>query len=164
MGSIPIGSTKKLKIMNRVFRKVDGQSIDVVKHTLSILKECPYVEIHVGTDSQNHRRHTVYSTVIAYRYGNRGVHYVHSTTKVTKIKDRWTRLWKETENSMEVAEALTAKIKVKLEIDFDLNPSEKYYSNALVQASVGWAQSLGYKVNIKPDNQVATKAADHHCR
>jgi predicted RNase H-related nuclease YkuK (DUF458 family) len=24
--------------------------------------------------------------------------------------------------------------------------------------------SLGYKTNIKPDNQIATKAADHHCR
>jgi hypothetical protein len=25
-------------------------------------------------------------------------------------------------------------------------------------------QSLGYKTNIKPDNQIATRAADHHCR
>ena len=47
--------------MNRVFRKVEGDAVsDIVKHTIDILKECPYAEIHVGTDSQNHRRSTVY--------------------------------------------------------------------------------------------------------
>ena len=59
--------------MNRVFRTVHGDAIpDVVNHTLDVLKECPWVEVHIGTDSQNHRRSTVYVTVIAYRYGNQG--------------------------------------------------------------------------------------------
>lgn len=150
--------------MNRVFKTVKGEPVDVVKHTVEILKECPYVEIHVGTDSQNHRKHTVYSTVIAYRYGNRGVHYILSNTRVPKIKDRWTRLWKEAELSIETAESLTQKVKVKLEIDLDYNIDEKHFSSKLVQAAQGWAMSLGYKANVKPDNQVATRAADHHCR
>jgi hypothetical protein len=151
--------------MNRVFKKVDGTTVDIVKHTLSILKEYPWVEIHVGTDSQNHRRKTYYSVVIAYRYGNRGVHYIVHNQKVPKIKDRWTRLWKEAELSIETAEFITSKISsLKVEIDFDYNVDERYFSSKLVQAASGWATSLGYKVNIKPDNQVATKAADHHCR
>ena len=150
--------------MNRVFKKVDGQVVDIVKHTLSILEECPYVDIHVGTDSQNHRRHTVYGTVIAYRFGNRGVHYIVHKEKVKKIKDKWTRLWKEAEMSIETAELLSAKIKVKLQIDFDYNNDEKYFSNRLVQAASGWAMSLGYKANIKGDVLVAAKAADHECR
>ncbi len=150
--------------MNRVFKKVDGQVVDIVKHTLSILEECPYVEIHVGTDSQNHRRNTIYNTVIAYRYGNRGVHYILHSEKVKKIKDRWTRLWREAEMSIETAELVSSKIKVKIEIDLDFNSDERHFSNKLVQAASGWAASLGYKVNIKPDNQIATKAADYHCR
>ena len=70
--------------MNRVFRTVQGESVDVVSHTLDVLNECPYVEVHIGTDSQNHRRSKVYVTVIAYRYGNRGVHYILHKQKMKK--------------------------------------------------------------------------------
>jgi predicted RNase H-related nuclease YkuK (DUF458 family) len=151
--------------MNRVFRTVNGDAIpDVVNHTLGVLKECPWVEVHIGTDSQNHRRSTVYVTVIAYRYGNRGVHYILHKQKVKKIRDKWTRLWNEADYSIEVAEWLTKKVKVQVEIDLDYNSQEKHFSSKLVPPVVGWATSLGYKTNIKPDNQIATKAADHHCR
>jgi predicted RNase H-related nuclease YkuK (DUF458 family) len=150
--------------MNRVFKTVNGQAVDIVKHTLDVLKECPYAEIHVGTDSQNHRRQTWYCTVIAYRYGNRGVHYVLHVEKIKKIRDRWSRLWKEAELSIETAQLLTSKVKVQAQIDLDFNADERFFSNTLVQAASGWASSLGYKVNIKPDNQIATRAADHHCR
>ena len=163
-GSTPSRSTKKINNMNRVFRTVQGESVDVVSHTLDVLNECPYVEVHIGTDSQNHRRSTVYVTVIAYRYGNRGVHYILHKQKMKKIKDKWTRLWNEADYSLEVAEWLTKKVKVQVEIDLDYNSQEKYFSSKLVQPVVGWAMSLGYKTNIKPDNQIATKAADHHCR
>jgi len=71
--------------MNRVFRKVTGESVpDIVKHTVDILKECPWVEVHIGTDSQNHRRSTIYVTAIAYRFGNRGVHYIYHKQKTKK--------------------------------------------------------------------------------
>ena len=74
--------------MNRVFKKVTGESVpDIVKHTVDILKECPWVEVHIGTDSQNHRRSTIYVTAIAYRFGNRGVHYIYHKQKTKKIKD-----------------------------------------------------------------------------
>ena len=151
--------------MNRVFRRVDGDSIpDIVKHTLDILTECPYVEVHVGTDSQNHRRSTVYVTAIAFRYGNRGVHYIYHKHKMKKIKDKWTRLWNEADYSIEVANWLTSKVNVKVEIDLDYNCQEKHFSSKLVGPAVGWVESLGYKANIKPNNQIATKAADYHCR
>ena len=78
--------------------------------------------------------------------------------------DKWTRLWKETEYSIEVAEWLKEKIKVKIQIDLDYNLDEKHFSSKLVQASKGWATSLGYEVNLKPDMQVATRAADYQCR
>ncbi len=66
--------------------------------------------------------------------------------------------------SIEVAEWLSNQINVKIEIDMDYNSDEKFISNKLISAAKGWANSLGYKVNVKPNNQIATKAADHHCK
>ena len=76
----------------------------------------------------------------------------------------WTRLWKEAELSIDVAEWLTQKITLKVEIDMDYNSDESFKSHKLISAAQGWANSLGYKVNIKPNNQIATRAADYHCK
>ncbi len=150
----------------KMFKKVNGDGVgDVVKHTLTLLADNPQIEIHVGTDSQNIGNITSYSTVIAYKFGSRGVHYIVSSQKVPKISDQWSRLWREAELSIEVAQWLTQQISsIKLYIDLDYNSDENYFSNKLVSAAKGWATSLGYSVNIKPSEQIATKAADQHCR
>ena len=148
----------------KLFRRLSGDRVDVIKHTMSIMKEYPSVEIHIGTDSQNKRHETKYATVIAYRYGTNGVHYIVSKHCVPKIRDMFIRLWKETEMSIEVAEWLSQHINVKLQIDMDYNSDEIFESNKLLSSCQGWASSLGYKVNVKPDNQIATRAADYHCQ
>ncbi len=148
----------------RVFKKTSGEKVNVVEHTLAQLKESPTITIHIGTDSQNIGDNTVYSTVIAYRFGNRGVHYVVHRQKIPKIVDIWTRLWKEAEMSIETAEWLTQQINVSVQIDMDYNGDEEYKSHKLISAAKGWANSLGYKVNVKPNNQIATRAADYCCR
>ena len=48
--------------------------------------------------------------------------------------------------------------------DRDYNSDENHRSHKLISATKGWANSLGYKVNVKPNNQIATRAADHHCK
>lgn len=156
----------------KVFRNINGEKVNVVKHTLDVLAKHPNAEIHIGTDSQNKKRHTIYATVIAYRYGNRGVHYIYSKKRVDKIKDLWTRLWNEAQYSVEVAEWMTEQINVRvdIEIDMDYNPDKRFDSNKLLAAARGYANGLGYRVNVKPFGQTATfenyacKAADHHCR
>ena len=80
------------------------------------------------------------------------------------LKDMWSRLWKEAEMSIDVAEWLTNQISVRVEIDMDYNSDENFKSSKLISATKGWANSLGYKVNVKPNNQIATKAADYHCK
>ena len=148
----------------KIFRTVNGKTVNVVSHTIEQLRESPTVAIHIGTDSQNTAEWTKFSTVIAYRFGNRGVHYISHNTKVPKITDMWTRLWKEAVMSIETAEWLTAQLNVKIEIDMDYNGDEKEKSHKLISAAKGWANSLGYKVNVKPNNQIATRAADYQCR
>lgn len=147
-----------------LFKDISGKRIDTLAHTLNILKKNPSVEIHVGSDSQSVGKQTIYCTVIAYRFGNRGVHYVLSKTAVPLINDMWTRLWKEAELSIEVAEWISKLVPLKIEIDMDYNKDENFQSYKLISAAKGWANSLGYKVNVKPNNQIATRAADHHCK
>ena len=147
-----------------VFKDIKGNIIDPIDHTREIIKKNPFVEVHVGTDSQSLAKMTQYITVIAYRYGNRGVHYILKKNGVPQIKDLWTRLWKETELSIDVAESIKKSLNVVPEIDLDYNENENFKSNKLVNASKGLANSLGYKVNIKPHIQIATRAADYHCK
>ena len=145
------------------FLKIDGQKIDPLDYTLDIIKKYPDVKIHVGTDSHSINDNTRYITAIAYRFNQSGVHYIYSKNNFSKIIDKWERLWKETELSIEIAQILDNK-EINLEIDMDYNSDEKYYSNKLVSVAKGWANSLGFKVNIKPFNQIATSAADYHSK
>ena len=148
----------------RLFKNIKGERIDPIAHTIKILKDYPNVQIHIGSDSQNVGKKTRYATVIAYRYGSRGVHYILSKKNEVLLKDMWSRLWKEAEMSIDVAEWLTNQISVRVEIDMDYNSDENFKSSKLISATKGWANSLGYKVNVKPNNQIATKAADYHCK
>jgi uncharacterized protein len=148
----------------KIFKKISGEKVNVVEHTILQLKESPTVAIHIGTDSQNVGNTTIYSTVIAYRFGNRGVHYIVHKQKLPKILDFWTRLWKEAELSIETAEWLKQKININIQIDMDYNDNKDHRSHILISAAKGWANSLGYTVNVKPNNQIATRAADYSCR
>lgn len=149
----------------KLFRKVSGEKVDVVKHTLEIIKNNPSVEIHIGTDSQSEGDKTTYVTAIAYRFGTRGVHYIYWKEKIPRVRNRYNKLFRETELTIEVAEWFTKQIKsVRVELDFDYNKDERFWSQKLVSSTKGWAEGLGYKVNIKPIKQIATRAADYHCR
>ena len=146
------------------FRTCDGNYVDVVSHTLKILKKHPNAKIYIGTDSQNVKRKTNYVCVIAYRYGNKGVHYIYNKIKIPRIKDRFQRLFKETEISIEIAQWFTQQISVDITIDLDYNISPQHESYLALNASMGWVGSLGFKVSPKGNEQVAVKAADYHVR
>ena len=149
----------------KVFRKVNGQTVDVVKHTLQQLQENPNVEIHIGTDSQSIADKTIYVTVIAYKFGTSGVHYIYWKDKVDKVKSRYDKLFKEAVLTIEFAQWFSERFgSIKVELDFDYNKDERFFSQRLVSVTKGWAEGLGYKVNIKPIKQIATRAADYHCR
>ena len=75
-----------------LFKDIRGNRIDPVNHTLEVIKQYPYAEIHIGTDSQNINKETRYTTVIAYRLGSRGVHYILSKSTYSIIRDMWLSL------------------------------------------------------------------------
>lgn len=161
--------------MTQGYKKIDGTPVSLVNHILETIKNKPIQSIHVGTDSQNIGRKTVIVTVVAFRYGlntsmynsvaGKGVHYVYKRERLKKIRDIHTRLFMEADKSITLANWLREQIPtINLEIDLDFNSDETYTSNKLVAQTKGWAEGLGFKVNIKPNRQVATRAADHLCR
>lgn len=147
------------------FKTIHGDQVNVTSHTLESIKQNTSTQVIVGTDSQTIGEHTTYVTAIAYKYGNNGVHYIISKQKLPRVNDLWTRLWKEAEYTIEVAEWMKTHLpSVNVTLDLDYNDDAFFKSNQLISATKGWAQSLGYKVNTKPECLIAGRAADYHCR
>lgn len=150
--------------MERVFKLHTGEVVDAIQHTKEVIAKHSLlsdVKVYVGCDSQNRRWNTSYVGVIAYRYGSRGTHYIYTRVNVPKIKDRWNRLSKEVELSLDLANTLKENGIAVYCVDFDFNSKEIARSNDLVQWAQGWAISLGYNCTVKPEEQVASRAADH---
>jgi len=150
-----------------------GTKFDLVEYTKKFLGDYNHSDVHiyVGCDSQNIRKSkwTGYVTCVAFHIGTidgdefygRGVHLIFQTEKYKKINDNWTRLWKEVEKSMEAAETLRQAGILIHQVDLDFNQDELHDSNRLVSAGVGLFVGLGYKVASKPDELIASRAADH---
>jgi len=149
--------------MLKIFRKTNGKVIDILSYTLKQVNKHPDLKIYVGGDSKLRSDGTiVYYTVVAYRYGSRGVHYVYHKEIVTRKLNKWERLMGEVERIMMFATWFSENSPIRLyAIDFDLNQDKKYYSNKLVNLATGWGSSLGIQVHTKPDEVVASKAADY---
>jgi predicted RNase H-related nuclease YkuK (DUF458 family) len=146
------------------FKTEQGLLIDAVRHSIETLNLHKDAKIYVGTDSQNKRHNTVYVTVIAYRYGTRGTHYIYYRHHVKKIRDRWQRLWKEVELSVEIAKMLEENSLRVHCIDLDFNKKEIARSSDMVAAARGFVVGSGYECTVKPEEQVASRAADHIVR
>jgi predicted RNase H-related nuclease YkuK (DUF458 family) len=152
--------------MNQIFKSgTTKRPINLIEYILKYVQDYPDTKIYIGTDSQNRGPETVYVTAVVLRYGNRGCHILFNKIKIPLVRDFWSRLWKETEMSIEVATFLTTNTPLKVEsIDLDFNDDEYKASNKLVAASKGWVQAVGFKCTTKPALQIATRAADHIIR
>ena len=123
------------------------------------------VEVHVGCDSQNHKRHTVYVTTVVFRFPNNGAHVIYRRERLPKILDMWTKLWGETERSVELANLILEECNLRVnQIDLDFNSDSQYASHKLVSASSGYITSLGFKSKVKPDLLMAAWAANVLCQ
>lgn len=151
--------------MRKVFRNVQEEIVSEIQHSLKIIQKYPDCKIYVGSDSQNHRRVTKYATVIAYRYDTKGAHFIYNEELIRpKIRDIKQRLEKEIYKTMETVQFLLDNNISIYAVDFDFNDAEETESTKLVKMSTGWAQGLGLRTNVKPNELIATKAADHIVR
>jgi len=148
----------------RPFKNHSGQYVDLIKHTIDTLAQNRDAKVYVGSDSQNRGELTRYAVTVAFRYGTRGTHFIYHRFSTKRITDRWRRLWKEVELSVEIAKQLEENsIKVHC-VDLDFNKREMARSHEMVAAARGYVMGSGFNCSIKPEEQVASRAADHIIR
>ena len=151
--------------MEHVFRSLSNEKVvDLIPYLKEKIASADDIKIYIGTDSQNIGGKTVYASVIVLHYGNRGAHVVYSKTKVDRIRERFAKLWREVEISMEVAQYLRANDINATYIDIDLNPDPRYGSNNVLRAALGFVESMGYVARCKPDALAASYCADKLCK
>jgi len=151
--------------MDKYFRSESGDLVNIIDHCLEQIRTYPNLQVYIATDSQNYGSKSVYVTAVVFSYGLRGAHYVYKKERIPRINNIFNRLFKEAEFTIEAAELITSEIPVAIEaLEFDFNNKKVTKSTNLVASTVGWAQSLGYKARVKPDEMIAAKAADHLCR
>lgn len=151
--------------MTRYFLTETGEHVSLIDHTVEQLEKRPDLRIYIATDSQNYGHKSVFVTAIVYRFGIRGAHYIYQKHRLPRIQNIAERLFKEAEFTIETAWALMDTMPIKIEaLEFDFNNRIVTKSTPLVKQIRGWAEGLGVKAHMKPDEMIAAKAADHLCR
>jgi predicted RNase H-related nuclease YkuK (DUF458 family) len=74
------------------------------------LSENPDAQIIIGCDSKNRDSETVYGLVIVLYKEKKGGHVLYAKQRMPRIRDRWSRLWREVELSVALANELQEKI------------------------------------------------------
>lgn len=152
--------------MDRKFKSLtNGAVIDLIPYLEEKLMGSDDIQMYIGSDSQNIAGKTVYALVIVLHYGNHGGHVIYSKQTLPRIQDRFTRLWTEVEDSVELAQYLELNGLPKPQyIDVDLNPDPMYKSNALLRSALGYVEAHGYTPRCKPYAVSATYCADKLCK
>jgi predicted RNase H-related nuclease YkuK (DUF458 family) len=167
MGFPPFSFGPTLLAMNpsdRLYKVMGGHlEHDVCDYTAAMCSDRSF-EIHVGCDSQNYKRYTVYVTTVVFRYPDNGAHVIYRRERVPKILDLWTKLWGETERSVALAQLLLEECHIRVkQIDLDFNSDPTYPSQKLISASAGYIKSLGFDAQAKPNLLMAAWAANVLC-
>lgn len=156
--------------MERYFKMEDGSLCNIIEHTKEQLASKDGLKIYIGTDSQVHKKVIAIATVIVYRYGTNGAHYVYDMMLVPRKKmSHYERLFEEGSRTISTAQVLTEDIPaLSIEaLEFDYNSIKKTISQPLISIFKGWATGLGFKPIFKAGKDypmISTKAGDHICR
>jgi predicted RNase H-related nuclease YkuK (DUF458 family) len=138
--------------------------VNLIPYIKDFLSKNNDTSMFVGSDSQNSRA-TTYAVVIVLHNFGKGGHVLYAKDIVPRIQDRFTRLWREVEYSLQTANYLVEHgIQKPNFIDIDLNPDPKYKSNQVLRAALGYVESMGYVPRCKPNAVVASYVADAICK
>lgn len=165
------------------FFKFGGEEItDYVQYVVDFLKEDPYSIAVVGTDSKQTKYQTMYATCIALYnpFLHRGAHVIFCRFKIDKVRDMFSKLYKEAEFSLQLAEELQHRLSlegytrkdlkkdethlklVDIHVDYNPDPGKNGHnkSHVVYNAVMPWIKGQDYRVFAKPNSFVATSCAD----
>lgn len=133
---------------------------DYLKNAIS--KEPGNYKIIVGTDSQNTYKTKMVIVICLINKGKGGNFFYHIDW-MPKIRDLNTKIYTETEKSLEIARELNEflhneKIRADVEIHVDIGRDGK--TKDLIQSILGWISAEGFIAKIKDESYVASSIAD----
>lgn len=131
-----------------------------LKNTVS--KEKGNYKIIVGTDSQNTYKTKMVIVICLINEGKGGSFFYHIDW-MPKIKDLNTKIYTETEKSLEIARELNKYlhdqgIRAEVEVHVDIGREGK--TKDLIQSILGWVTAEGFVAKIKDESYVASSIAD----
>lgn len=142
-----------------------NKKVNVESYVKQYFEQNPSAQIMIGCDSQNKGSDTIYGLVLVLYIEGKGGHVLYKKNRLERIRERWMRLWKEVELSVELANYLVEQGLPKARwIDIDLNPDPRFKSNDVIRAAVGLVESMGYQARTKPFGYAATCCADRVCK
>ena len=129
--------------------------------------------ITVGTDSQNFDI-TKIVLVIVLEHVGKGSIFLYQITKVNIIRDIRTKLFTETQISLECADKLIRILEkeyedngfdyTKLGFAIHVDAGRNGKTNVVIPEIVGWVTSCGYDCVTKPDSYAASSVADKYSK
>lgn len=135
-------------------KKPVGDLDAYIKNYISTYGE---VDIYVSADSQAVGNINVWAVVIILHNKMRGGHVLYHKETADRThygknagKD-YMKLYKEAELALNTANMLTEHGYVVSFIGLDFNQDDRYFSNSVLLNTMGWIQSMGYKVGGKPN-------------
>lgn len=134
--------------------------VDKIKDN-QITKQHDY-SIIVGTDSQNFYKTKMVLVICLIDRGHGGRYFYHIDW-LNKIKDVNTKIYAETEKSLEIARELNAylhdnNVRADVEVHVDIGRNGK--TKDLIQGILGRVTAEGFKAKIKDESWVASTIAD----
>lgn len=155
--------------MEKKWKTLAGEMIDLRDTIESELNACPEAELHIGSDSQQVGKDTEYVTVAVIHRPTKGGRVFFCRERVPRIRELRERLWKEVWRSTELAMELTATPDIGkayadvsvTAIHIDANVDPKHKSSKYVEELAGLVIGQGFSAVLKPEAWAASHAADH---
>jgi len=140
-----------------------SQVVEQLKIYVNESPEAQY-KIVIGSDSQTTKHNTTLVTALIIHRIGRGARFFYRKLQTRPLLDLRQRIYRETELSLAVVEALnkegldelTAKWPLEIHVDIGQQGSTK----VLIQEITGWVTSVGYEARIKPLSYGASSVAD----
>ena len=161
---------KKTKFQNS---KHEWMNLDEVLHKIiAFIDEMPEFEykLSIGTDSMTYKASHFVLAIVLHRVGNGGI-YFYKRFDHPGIQDLRTKLYKETQFSIETADLLLSSlldidenILDKLNFSIHLDIGTNGPTKDLIKELEGWVMAVGYDYEIKPNSYAASFVADRYSK
>lgn len=161
-------------MLERKWTTLSGRKVDDLLVELREQLKTGGKEIHIGSDSQQAGKTTLYCTTLTIITPTKGGMVYYTQERVARVRDLRERLYKEVWMSTELAMELTATPDIggngnvvgenDITIHIDANTKDgagRFKSNKWAHELAGLAAGQGFKTLLKPDSWAATHTADH---